>query len=40
MQPNSKLALRPWGKLAAVVLGCALMFGALVAVAASLHGRG
>lgn len=28
---------RPWGKLAAIVLGCALVVGILIAVAASLH---
>jgi hypothetical protein len=30
-------APRPWGKLAALVLGCVLVIGAIVAVAASLH---
>jgi hypothetical protein len=30
-------APRPWGKLAAIVLGCALVVGAIVAVTASLH---
>jgi hypothetical protein len=31
-------APRPWGKLAAIVLGCALVVGIIIAVAASLHG--
>jgi hypothetical protein len=31
-------APRPWGKLAAIVLGCALVVGIIVAVAARLHG--
>jgi hypothetical protein len=30
-------APRPWGKLAAIILGCALVVGGIVALLASLH---